>query len=108
MTKSYFPEEIAKRSKPGPKPVETRKILEAVIWILKTGAQWHMLPQSFPNYKTVHRRFQKWCNPEVLHQVLCDLANQACEEDANKYDETYIDSMFILTRMDGETIGQGY
>ena len=23
-----------------------------------TGAQWHMLPQSYPNYKTVHRRFQ--------------------------------------------------
>src|SRR5262245_66089915 len=22
------------------------------------GAQWHMLPQSYPNYKTVHRRFQ--------------------------------------------------
>jgi len=26
---------------------------------LNTGAQWHMLPQSFPNYKTVHRRFQR-------------------------------------------------
>ena len=26
-----------------------------------TGAQWHMLPQSYPNYKTVHRRFQTWC-----------------------------------------------
>jgi hypothetical protein len=20
-----------------------------------------MLPQSYPNYKTVHRRFQTWC-----------------------------------------------
>jgi transposase len=33
-------------------------VLEAVLWILNTGAQWHMLPQSYPNYKTVHRRFQ--------------------------------------------------
>ena len=31
---------------------------EAVLWILNTGAQWHMLPQTYPNYKTVHRRFQ--------------------------------------------------
>jgi transposase len=33
-------------------------VLEAVLWILNTGAQWHMLPQSYPNYKTVHRHFQ--------------------------------------------------
>ena len=25
-----------------------------------------MLPQSYPNYKTVHRRFQTWCRDEVL------------------------------------------
>jgi transposase len=28
------------------------------MWILNPGAQWHMLPQCYPNYKTVHRRFQ--------------------------------------------------
>jgi len=26
-----------------------------------TGEQWHMLPQSYPNYKTIHGRFQAWC-----------------------------------------------
>ncbi|MFO1355118.1 MAG: transposase [Gammaproteobacteria bacterium] len=49
----------------GAQPIAARKILEAVLWILNTGAQWHMLPQSYPNYKTVHRRFQQWCeNPK--------------------------------------------
>lgn len=33
---------------------------EGVLWILNTGAQWHMLPQCYPNYKTIHRRFQQW------------------------------------------------
>jgi transposase len=41
-------------------PIPTRHVLEAVLWILNTGAQLHMLPQSYPNYKTVHRRFQTW------------------------------------------------
>ena len=35
----------------------TRRVVEAVREF-NTGAQWHMLPQSYPNYKAVHRRFQ--------------------------------------------------
>ena len=30
----------------------------------------------YPNYKTVHRRFQFWCHSEVLRQVLTDVANE--------------------------------
>jgi transposase len=29
-----------------------------------------MLPQSYPNYKTVHRRFQAWCRDEILRRLL--------------------------------------
>jgi transposase len=36
--------------------------------------KWHMLPQSFPNYKTVHRRFQTWSRDEILRRVLTDVA----------------------------------
>jgi transposase len=34
-----------------------------------------MLPQCYPNYKTVHRRFQQWCEEEVLRDILIRLAN---------------------------------
>jgi transposase len=53
--REHFPEEYLPESRPGRKPVPARAILEAVLWILNTGAQWHMLPQCYPNYKTVHR-----------------------------------------------------
>jgi transposase len=59
--RDHFPEENIADGRPGRKPIPTRCVLEAVLWILNTGAQWHMLPQSYPNYKTVHRRFQTWC-----------------------------------------------
>jgi transposase len=59
--------------RPGRKPIPTRRVFEAVLWILNTGAQWHMLPQSYPNYKSVHRRFQTWCRDEVwLHLTTID------------------------------------
>src|SRR5215469_10965077 len=44
---------------------DTSSPLKRLLWILNTGAQWHMLPQGYPNYKTVHRRFQQWCREEV-------------------------------------------
>ena len=52
--------------RPGRKPA--RLVLEAggVLWILNTGAQWHMLPQCCPNYKTVHRRFQTWSSDRAV------------------------------------------
>ena len=74
--RDHFPEENIADGRPGRKPIPTRCVLEAVLWILNTGAQWHMLPQSYPNYKTVHRRFQTWCRDEVLRRVLTDVANE--------------------------------
>jgi hypothetical protein len=50
--RKHFPEEHIADGRPGRKPVPTRRVLEAVLWILNTGAQWHMLPQSYPNYNT--------------------------------------------------------
>ena len=74
--RKHFPEEHIPDGRPGRKPIPARHVLEAVLWILNTGAQWHMLPQSYPNYKTVHRRFQTWCCNEILRRRLTDLANE--------------------------------
>src|SRR5437868_6352446 len=73
--RDHFPEEHIADGRPGRKPIASRRVLEAVLWILNTGAQWHMLPQSYPNYKTVHRRFQAWCRDETLRRVLTGVAN---------------------------------
>ena len=80
-------------------------MLEAVLWILNTGAQWHMLPQSYPNYKTVHRRFQHWCREEVLRHVLTDLANTLREQGQIDEEECFIDAMFSSAKGGGAEIG---
>src|SRR5215467_769805 len=81
--RDHFPEENIGDGRPSRKPTPTRCVLEAVLWILNTGAQWHMLPQSYPNYKTVHRRFQTWCRDEVLRRVLTDVANELRDREAH-------------------------
>jgi transposase len=86
--------------------VPAREVLEAVLWILNTGAQWHMLPQSYPNYKTVHRRFQQWCEREVLREVLTQLANALREQGDIDERESFIDACFASAKGGGDEIGK--
>jgi len=50
-----------------------------------------MLPQCYSNYKTVHRRFQQWCQNEVLRDVMTDLANALRDEGSIDETECFID-----------------
>ncbi len=42
---------------------ERREVLDGMLWILRTGAQWAELPGRYPPYQTCHRYFQQWCCP---------------------------------------------
>ena len=53
LIRKHFPEEHIRDDRPGRKPIAARRVLEAVLWILNTGAQWHMLPQYYPNNITL-------------------------------------------------------
>jgi transposase len=103
--REHFPEENVPDSRPGRKPIPTRRVLEAALWILNTGAQWHVLPQGYPNYKTVHRRFQQWCREETLRKVLTDLANTLREEGEIDESECFIDATFASAKGGGVEIG---
>ena len=100
-----FPEEHIADDRPGRKPIATRRVLEAALWILNTGAQWHMLPQSYPNYKTVHRRFQTWCRNETLRHVLTDVANELRDSGGLDEQECFIDATFAMAKGGGAEIG---
>jgi len=102
----HFPEENIPAGRRGRKPVPTRRVLEAVLWILNTGAQWHMLPQSYPNYKTVHRRFQQWCRQDVLRDVLKELANELRESGVIDEREAFIDATFAAAKGGGAEVGK--
>ncbi|MBO0732912.1 MAG: IS5 family transposase [Methylocapsa sp.] len=103
--RDHFREEHIPDAPPGRKPVLTRQVLEAVLWILNTGARWHMLPQCYPNYKTVHLRFQTWRRNEVLRRVLADIANELRDRGALDEEECFIDATFAMAKGDGAEIG---
>jgi len=65
-----------------------------------------MLPQCYPYYKIVHRRFQHWCRIEVLRNVLSDLANTLREQGDIDESESFIDATFASAKGGGQGIGK--
>jgi len=103
--REHVPEEPIPEHRPGRKPVPTRAVLEAVLWILNTGAQWYLLPQCYPNYKTGHRRVQPWCEREVLREILTQLANTLRADGALDERESFIDATFAAAKGCGDAVG---
>jgi transposase len=74
---------------------DTRQVLEGVLWILRTGAQWSELPKDkFPPYQTCHRRFQQWVRSGTLGKVLRCLAEDLLARGQLDLAETFIDASF--------------
>jgi transposase len=51
---------IPKPKKLGRPRTNPRRILDAVLYIVKGGIQWRLLPHDFPCWKTVYHIFRKW------------------------------------------------
>ena len=49
--------------------VPFRKVLEGVLYILRTGCQWKMLPAEYGSGSTCHRRFQEWVGSDIFKRV---------------------------------------
>lgn len=39
---------------------DNRQFINAVFWILRTGAPWRDLPPDYGDWKNTHRRFCRW------------------------------------------------
>jgi len=54
-------EGVRKRTKP--REVDLHEVFNAVLYLLKSGCQWRMLPEGFPKWTTVYAYFAKWSAP---------------------------------------------
>lgn len=79
ITKEQFsiiePILLSARKRTSPRKLNLYEIFCGVLYILKTGSQWRMLPHDFPKWRSVHYYFQVWSErkndePSILDQVL--------------------------------------
>jgi len=62
------PKKVTKRGRPRR---DDRALLEGILWVLRTGAQWKHLPrETYPPKSTCFARFKEWNDRAVFPAVL--------------------------------------
>lgn len=62
LIQPYFAKQTFRKHHP-------RLIVDALLYLVKTGCQWRMLPECFPCWKTVYYHFRRWSAQGVIHRV---------------------------------------
>ena len=64
---------------PGRPRADWRKILNGILFRLRTGCQWNKLPKEFGDDSTVHRWFQRWNKNGVMRKIMAAIVAE-CDE----------------------------
>jgi putative transposase len=62
-----------KAGDPGRSGSDNRLFVNGVLWVLRSGAHWHNLPERYGKYKTLHKRFSRWARAGVWEKVFAAL-----------------------------------
>ena len=59
------------RAKSGGRPSKypRRALVNAMLYVLRSGCSWRMLPHDYPPWVTVYGYFSRWCRAGVWQQI---------------------------------------
>jgi transposase len=59
-----------------PRKYELRRVVDALLYVVKTGCQWRQLPTDFPPWLSVHQQFRAWRDDGTWERVTKTLRQQ--------------------------------
>jgi transposase len=54
--------------------VDDRRVINGILWVLRSGAPWRDLPKSFGPYTTCYNRFVRWRRAGVWGQIMNEVS----------------------------------
>jgi len=57
----------------GRPPVDSRLLLNGILWKIRTGSSWRHTPAEYPSHQTCHRFFLAWKSSGLLEKIMQEL-----------------------------------
>lgn len=72
-----------------------RRVVNGILWILRTGAPWRDLPERYGKWQSVATRFYRWQKGGIWNQILAKLQAFADEQGKLDWEVHYVDGTVI-------------
>lgn len=90
-----------------PRTTDVREVVNAILYVLRSGCAWHLIPHDFPPSGTVYDYFRRWQRDgtwELIHQTFRDQVRVQAGRDAEPT-AGIIDSQSVKTNEQGGVDG---
>ena len=81
--------------RPGGAWRDHRQVLDAIFWVLHTGAQWRELPERYGPWQTAYYRFRRWQSDGTIDAILRRLYLRLDEEGRIDPDTWLVDATIV-------------
>lgn len=93
------------RPRGGRPPMDRRKAMGAIFWVLDNGAKCKDLPRHFGSKSAVHAYFQRWTRQGVFENIMRDAGQLVQERGGYRLYECFVDGTFSKARGGGDGVG---
>lgn len=90
----------------GRPPEDNRRLLNAMFWIVRTGAPWRDLPERYGPWQTVYDRFNRWAKDGTFKRILHRLQGVSQAQGHIDWELFCIDSTMIRASRAAAGAGQ--
>src|SRR5690348_14614266 len=79
--------------------IERREIVNAILYVLRTGCSWRQMPHDLPNGKTAHHYFRIWTQMGIWEPIMAHLRKRVRQQQGRDPEPSaaIIDSQSIKT-----------
>lgn len=85
---------LPKSSRGGRPWADNRRVLEGILWILRSGARWQDLPEEYPHPSTCWRRLRDWEEQDIWLNIWRAFLGELNERQQLKWSESFVDGSF--------------